>query len=1221
MVGREAEASRTLEPPKNQEAPQRKGPKLGQYQMGNIIGKGGFGSVYKALDPHRAHFVAIKQVSLNVLNSGDLGSIKMEISLLSKLKHRNIVKYIDSIRTDHHLNIVLEYIEGGSLASILKKFGAFIESLAAIYTLQILRGLEYLHSQGVIHRDIKGANVLTTKNGLVKLADFGVAMKLNESDSSKRRVVGTPYWMAPEIVDMNHPTPACDIWSVGSTVIEMQTEKPPYADLEQMSALYRIVSDPHPPLPEGITRYLESFLLLCFEKSPRRRPSASELLSDEWIEKYTRHKNQKASQGESTQRMVTPSPMAKEEEEEGVDDEEVEAIATLMNSIQQADPAAGDPKVEGASGRGPPPSRSAQAVRVLPVHENPLLKPSDAAAVAADAPAAVAVKQASAPESVVLADVLDDGKIHIRSPTLAPEAREAGGVASPLQEPKSIKLGDPEKLFAPGSQTSQNNFHFAFLDYYQKHYVAAEDPASARDPASPRAQSDTAAQQPIPQVYPEQTTAIVGPAGGETQNPDGAAPVGFHSERKATSPRRRWSAVVEKVPGDGTPMPPLPTTYDTKVSPGKQDLLHLKEQREAAEIKQLLGNIRPFDEPEVLVRYCKRLMELLQAQDSHLNLVTQYGAVPIVEMLQVTDPTLLRHVLKVVNQIVERNQSWQEIFATVGLIPAVIKFARPHHSRPLRSEAACFVWSLCNTSARSLQMLVACGGLEALVDLVSHDYYHNRDLVWLGLQALDKVFESSLASPHHNQKSSESPVSQKSDFCRILAKHGLCLHLTVLVDTLACDIHNRAAQYLKVVVNLLLLFAKEGDAVVKVYMAKGPVLEGLIASLEFLPPELTVQICKIFKWLAQEPAVLNMLENAGVVPVLVHFLSMQCGGQPIEEPLNNTPKMQTLSTAPGTLTPTLQESHEACKQCLLALHFLCKLSRPRQEQAALAGVVPLLQVLVDTRKDLREFAFAMICSMTCASLASRKKLWDQGGVAFLVRSLTARDLQSSAEEALVDWLGAPDWCTRVETELLQEGSFLARLLELFRVQRGEADVFVKFLDPLIKFVRISKRIKDALIGSDEFFQELLNRLRSEHKIGGSLAADPGDGKFNSSDGLNAGKNAGGVEPSPVVEALEAPDASRTAGAPASRVRRLVSEPAVSAGVDVRVRMYLMQLLLLLCEDQPKEQLAILNKQHRLQMLLHHVLQEEQRKQRVILCEIAQQLVSLFKDTTLTVQDT
>ena len=262
---------------------------------------------------------------------------QVEINLLSKLKHKNIVKYIDSIRTETHLNIVLEYIEGGSIAAIIKKFGAFPETLCAIYTLQILRGLKFLHSQGVIHRDIKGANVLTTKTGTIKLADFGVATKLSEIDSSKRRVVGTPYWMAPETVEMSPPTPASDIWSVGSTVVEMITEKPPYADLPQMSALYRIVSDNHPPLPEGFSEALEAFLLRCYEKNPLHRAGAATLLEDHWIQANKKHTL------EFTRQIMTPQQRQREDEDDDSGEsgaEEMEAFTTLIRDtlVTQARP-------------------------------------------------------------------------------------------------------------------------------------------------------------------------------------------------------------------------------------------------------------------------------------------------------------------------------------------------------------------------------------------------------------------------------------------------------------------------------------------------------------------------------------------------------------------------------------------------------------------------------------------------------------------------------------------------------------------------------------------------------------------------------------------------------------------------------------------------------------------------------------------------------------------
>jgi serine/threonine protein kinase len=106
-------------------------------------------------------------------------------------------------------------MENGSLQNVIKKFGSLPEPLTAIYITQVLRGLKYLHEQGVLHRDIKGANILTAKDGQVKLADFGVAMKLSDAPGSDDRdVVGTPYWMAPEIIEMSTPTAACDIWCV-----------------------------------------------------------------------------------------------------------------------------------------------------------------------------------------------------------------------------------------------------------------------------------------------------------------------------------------------------------------------------------------------------------------------------------------------------------------------------------------------------------------------------------------------------------------------------------------------------------------------------------------------------------------------------------------------------------------------------------------------------------------------------------------------------------------------------------------------------------------------------------------------------------------------------------------------------------------------------------------------------------------------------------------------
>jgi serine/threonine protein kinase len=189
------------------------------------------------------------------------------------------------------------YVESGSLAQVIEKFGVFPENLVAIYIEQVLKGLNYLHQNGIVHRDIKGPNLLITKDGVVKLADFGIAMATKVKDYERIRnldshsdsnsesdhplssegestpsnktdslglplgveaeewtiVEGSPFWMAPEIIQMNRPTPACDIWSLGCTVIELLTGSPPYFELPPLAALYKVVKEDHPPLPDFIS--------------------------------------------------------------------------------------------------------------------------------------------------------------------------------------------------------------------------------------------------------------------------------------------------------------------------------------------------------------------------------------------------------------------------------------------------------------------------------------------------------------------------------------------------------------------------------------------------------------------------------------------------------------------------------------------------------------------------------------------------------------------------------------------------------------------------------------------------------------------------------------------------------------------------------------------------------------------------------------------------------
>lgn len=261
-----------------------------------MIGKGHFGTVFRALDLLSGKTVAIKQISLKDSRKSDIEDMMQEATLLSSLTHTNIVKYEGFIQTHEHMNIVLEFVENGSLLNTLKSFGnALPEHLVASYCQRILEGLTYLHKQDVVHCDLKAANILTTKSGDVKLSDFGVSLNLKLKNHEDSLVSGTPFWskfffylfyysdwltnivfltVSPEVIELKGASVQSDIWythitslyiyfvlihaknlyrSLGCTVIELCTGKPPYADLITMTAMFKIVEEDCPPLPADIS--------------------------------------------------------------------------------------------------------------------------------------------------------------------------------------------------------------------------------------------------------------------------------------------------------------------------------------------------------------------------------------------------------------------------------------------------------------------------------------------------------------------------------------------------------------------------------------------------------------------------------------------------------------------------------------------------------------------------------------------------------------------------------------------------------------------------------------------------------------------------------------------------------------------------------------------------------------------------------------------------------
>jgi len=207
-----------------------------------FIGKGGFGSVYTAI--HNGKLVAVKKGEFDADAEEDTSDILNEIEFLSDLRHPNIVKYIACGRDDTNIYIFMEYMEGGSMAQYVKLRGNLTETEVQKYSAQILSGLDYLHKNNIIHRDIKGSNMLLDQLKLnVKLSDFGAARKLATLDRSRTdNLVGTTYWMSPEVIRGCAAGPENDVWAFGITLIEMLTGSPPYKELDPLPAMFKIAS-------------------------------------------------------------------------------------------------------------------------------------------------------------------------------------------------------------------------------------------------------------------------------------------------------------------------------------------------------------------------------------------------------------------------------------------------------------------------------------------------------------------------------------------------------------------------------------------------------------------------------------------------------------------------------------------------------------------------------------------------------------------------------------------------------------------------------------------------------------------------------------------------------------------------------------------------------------------------------------------------------------------
>ncbi|KAJ4022543.1 Protein kinase of the Mitotic Exit Network [Fusarium irregulare] len=1130
-------------------------PGLKDYRLGECLGKGAFGSVYKAFNWGNGEAVAVKQIKLADLPKSEL--------------------------------------------RMIEAYGKFPENLVGVYMTQVLQGLQYLHDQGVIHRDIKGANILTTKDGTVKLADFGVSTStLAGGQDKEAQVVGTPYWMAPEIIQLSGASSASDIWSVGCTVIELLQGKPPYHNLAAMPALFAIVNDDHPPLPEGISAAARDFLMQCFQKDPNLRVTARKLLRHAWITGCRRQEapvaRKPANFNDAVEEVKQWNKALKSSEPN---------LRSSMGSetgpstrFHGGTPAKGGlyAKLRAGAGAFSKPELADDdnwdddfATAISPsALQLPHLKPQDnfGGLLSSDRLKAFASINDGRNESNTYDDDFEGELMTIKGlgqwqdssdlqeQTIRPTPRKATRVPDPVKahtrnKSSSSKAVGGGRTRSPTKSNLNNKFELpsrpdlAFREHsvedFSDLFVDSDNVFTHNPNQANSRQSDA------PQLFhPSDLTSLP----RSTHNPDSGSIKKKSLSRPSVLPdapmrRTRSSIEIQKFAEDDDEdfsdvfgpessiaekeesekgsedgglmlMSRVSSSswlgdeedeYDpfASMDPGwdemdlEANIARDRHARLAERVEDLVRSLKTTEGDDALAEFSEDLLALLWENNEVKNLIiSAHGLLPILEILEPctvkSRQYMILQLLKVVNAIILDDVEIQENLCFVGGIPIITKFAARQYSDEIRLEAAAFVRQMYQTSTLTLQMFVSAGGLNVLVEFLDEDYDVTRDLVLIGVNGIWNVFELQGPTP-------------KNDFCRIFSRSKILYPLALVLhrvldeegeDELGELVEGR-------IVNIFYLFS-QAENYVKEVVADRQVLKSVLKDLRRMTPIHQITMLKFIKNLSMLSTTIESLHSADAIEFLIDLLSY------------SMKKGQT-------------HFREISNQVLNTLFNLCRLSKERQEDAAVGGIIPLLLRIMQTDRPPKEFALPILCDMAHSGSKGRRYLWQNKGLNFYVSLLTDQYWQVTALDAILVWL--QEETANVESHLA-DGGFTRAIVSCFSTNRVNS-FDSNLLEPLLKLLRLSPSVAASLAKPEMFAgiaQRLghkkpvvrLNLLRLVRTI--MDACDPGIGSGDGTRSLNSSQ----------VRSLMAAIQTLAEKDTAVLVRNLASE-LVRSNIDTSVR--------------------------------------------------------------------
>lgn len=1089
---------------------------LGDYQLGDCLGKGAFGQVYRALNWATGETVAIKEIQLSNIPKGEIGEIMSEIDLLKNLDHPNIVKYKGFKKEREYLYIILEFCENGSLHNICKRFGKFPENLVAVYISQVLEGLVYLHDQGVIHRDIKGANILTNKDGCVKLADFGVAAKATPGVVSDATVVGSPYWMAPEVIEQSGATTASDIWSVGATVIELLEGRPPYHFLDPMPALFRIVQDDCPPIPEGASPIVRNFLEHCFQKDANLRISAKKLLKHPWMVAARRQMGAEGGFGRGESASANREgrrPPSNYNYDEAVLKVQEWNEALKSPSRPSKHPARARPTTppdsplfDISNGPGIPASTSAGSQpTVTPGWRMPTISSSKA-------PTVIVPPRIVEPEEQT--DNWDDdfeegisfSKLQALEKTPAEEEKlEADENAQTIRPNRSPPAKSPMPLSKPPAETigpivedysdlafdeDDDKLEEKLMDFKLKTssrrglYHPDDIKTFGLGQISPGPKTA-----PLPELDRKPSRPSLSPrtsspnasAGPSTSRPSHSRSSSFagspggslgRSEIKRLASQAEFDKYAEDDDEDyddvfGKPNGntngaalqrlQLTTRLSSRSWLGDDDI---DEEDPFAEIDEGFSedDLEANLQRDKYARMCNAVNQLLD------------GLTPSAPDFQLRDAcdqlmTILQDVPEMQEQLVSSH----------GML-AILEVLEGKCSRDVVLKLLQIVNLLVTGDMGFLESFCLIGGIAVVMGFTSKKY----------------PSECRLEASHFIGLLCQSSVLTLQMFIS-------CRGLKVLVDLLDEDYAEQTELVVRALNGIRSVFelqspTKKNDFC-RMFIREGlldplsSALLNVMATTEEKSADIKGRIIQIILIFCQVSVSDIHVRNAlGTRKVIRRFLRAceLLDGDHLVQMLKavkhlsmNATLLDVLQNANAIeiLCRILDEQSSGPRSTDVSNHIfqtcynLCRLNKSRQEEAAQAGIIPSLKRVIESSSPLKQFALPILCDLASAGKTCRVLLWQHDGLQIYLKLLEKDPyFQVSALEAIVSWL--QDETARVEDQLMKPEAVDA-LLNCFVT--AKANSFENLLDPFLKICRISTGITIA-IAKSQFFQRIIEKL-------------------------------------------------------------------------------------------------------------------------------------------------